>query len=69
MDVHDVRSGPKYNRPCLSLTARCLVQNVQKRMLGKEWLAKVDNETSTPYLLVGSVSFVSRTSNQLLLIL
>lgn len=23
-------------------------------MLGKEWLAKVDNETSTPYLLVSS---------------
>ncbi|KAF9649857.1 hypothetical protein BDM02DRAFT_3113105 [Thelephora ganbajun] len=25
--------------------------DIQKYMLGKEWLAKVDNETSTPYLL------------------
>ena len=30
-------------------------------MLGKEWLSKVDTETSTPYLLVCSVAFIVRT--------
>ena len=39
-----------------------LPQNIQKRMLGKEWLAKIDNETATPYLLVGSTPFIAQIS-------
>ena len=40
------------------------LQDVQKYMLGKEWLAKVDSETSTPYLLVGSVAFIVKILTQ-----
>jgi hypothetical protein len=42
---------------CRSLI--CPSQDVQKRMLGKEWLAKFDAETATPYLLVCSVPFTT----------
>lgn len=44
-----------------------LSQDVQKSMLGKEWLAKVDIETSTPYLLVCSVICTTTLLNELLL--
>lgn len=46
-----------------SLIANYPLQDVQKHMLGKEWLAKVDNETSTPYLLVSSVVFIVKSSH------
>jgi len=58
----DVRSGPKYIPVDSSLIASRPSQDTQKHMLGKEWLTKVDNETSTPYLLVGSVTFIIQTS-------
>lgn len=44
-----------------SLIAKYSSQDIQKRMLGREWLTKVDNETSTPYLLVSQTSSIART--------
>jgi len=59
----DVRSSPKCIRFHQSLIRTS--QDLQRHMLGHEWLAKVDNETSTPYLLVGSASFIVRTLTKL----
>jgi len=61
----DVRLSSKCVLFCWSLIVSCPLQEVQKHMLGKEWLAKVDNETSTPYLLVGSVPFIVRNPVEL----
>lgn len=54
----DVRPRPRCIQFHWSPITRRSSQDVQKYMLGKEWLAKVDNETSTPYLLVGSVPLI-----------
>ena len=54
----DVRPSNKCIPFHWPLIANHPLQDVQKYMLGKEWLTKVDNETSTPYLLVGSVAFL-----------
>jgi len=59
----DVRTSYKWILFHRSLITNYPLQDVQKYMLGKEWLAKVDNETSTPYLLVGSVAFIVKSSN------
>jgi len=60
----DVRSGSKCVLFHRSLIANYPLQDVQKYMLDKEWLTKVDNETSTPYLLVSSVAFIAKSPTQ-----
>ena len=66
MDVFsDVRSSPRCIQFHRSLISTHPSQDVQKHMLGKEWLAKVDNETSTPYLLVCSVPLAVQTPAEL----
>ena len=59
----DVRSSPRSVRLHWSLIRTS--QDLQRHMLGQEWLAKVDNETSTPYLLVGSAPFIARIPTEL----
>jgi hypothetical protein len=61
----DVCSSVKCILFCWWLIASCPSQDVQKCMLDREWLTKVDNETSTPYLLVRPAIIVVQTLAEL----